>query len=225
MTPSSFTIAFIAGVTLTRWTSAWETRQRSIPLAFIATDVDTQVSALHDGSADVSFVRLPVDGSGLSVIPLYSESAVVVVPKDHPLADLDTVSLADLESEDRVDEALFPADAVELVAVGGGVVILPQSIARMHGRKDVVARLVTDAPETRIAIAWLTENESPEIDEFVGIVRGRTARSSRAGNQPDESKVDRIAREQKAAKAKLPQKKKTVAPKRFPKPRRPRGGR
>jgi DNA-binding transcriptional LysR family regulator len=179
-----FTIAFVAGVTLTKWTSAWAERQPGIPLAFLPTETGDQVAVLHDGLADVSFVRLPVDGTDLSVIPLYTEVPVVVVSKDHPVSLFETVTLEDLAGEQRTPDGLDPGDAVELVAAGGGVVVLPQSIARLHGRKDVVARPVTDAPETRVAIAWLAANTTEQVEEFVGIVRGRTAASSRATPTP-----------------------------------------
>ena len=186
--PAAFTIAFAAGVTLTRWTRAWEERQRRIPLAFIPTDAANQVSALHEGLADVSFVRLPVDRTGLSVIPLYDEVAVVVVPKEHPFSVFESVTLADLSNEDRVADTLSAEDAVELVAAGGGIVILPQSIARLHARKDVIARLIADDVGTSIAIAWLEERTTPQVEEFVGIVRGRTAASSRAVPTPKTEK-------------------------------------
>ena len=186
--PAAFTIAFAAGVTLTRWTRAWEERQRRIPLAFIPTDAASQVSALHEGLADVSFVRLPVDRTGLSIIPLYDEVAVVVVPKEHPFSVFESVTLADLSNEDRVADTLSAEDAVELVAAGGGIVILPQSIARLHARKDVIARLIADDVGTSIAIAWLEENTTPQVEEFVGIVRGRTAASSRAVPTPKTEK-------------------------------------
>lgn len=187
-----FTIAFVAGVTLTRWTSAWAERQPGIPLAFLPTEADDQAAVLHDGRADVSFARLPVDGTDLSVIPLYSEVPVVVVPKDHPISLFESVTLADLAGEQRTPSSLAPGDAVELVAAGGGIVVLPQSIARLHGRKDVVARPVTDAPETRIAIAWLASDTTEHVEEFVGIVRGRTAKSSRATpTPPSEPKAPR----------------------------------
>jgi DNA-binding transcriptional LysR family regulator len=184
----AFTIASAAGVTLTRWTRAWQERQRGIPLAFIPTDAASQVSVLHRHVADVSFVRLPIDRAGLSVIPLYDEVAVVIVPKEHPVSAFETVTLAELAGEDRVDSGLSAEDAVELVAAGGGILIVPQSIARLHPRKDVVARPVTDATGTSIAIAWLAERTTPQIDEFVGIVRGRTAASSRSAPTPKQER-------------------------------------
>ena len=186
--PAAFTIAFAAGVTLTRWTRAWEERQRRIPLAFIATDAVSQVSALHEGLADVSFVRLPVDRTGLSIIPLYDEIAVAVVPKEHSFSVFESVTLADLSSEERVADTLSAEDAVELVAAGGGILVLPQSIARLHARKDVIALPIADGVGTSIAIAWLEKRTTPQVEEFVGIVRGRTAASSRAVPTPKTEK-------------------------------------
>jgi hypothetical protein len=40
-------------------------------------------------------------------------------------------------------------------------------------------RPVTDAPLTEVAVAWVGDATTAEIDEFIGIVRGRTAFSSR----------------------------------------------
>jgi DNA-binding transcriptional LysR family regulator len=195
-----FTIAFATGVTLTKWTSAWQERHPAIALGFVPTTPETQVTALHRLEADVSFVRLPILQGGLSVIPLYEENAVVVLPKDHRLADLDAVTLADLEGEDVRAPTL---DAVELVAVGGGIVILPQSIARLAPRKDVVVRPVSDAPATRIAIAWREDRTTPEVEEFVGIVRGRTANSSRSAQEAPEPVAKAKKPVQAKAKAKV----------------------
>lgn len=210
--PAAFTIAFAPGVTLTRWTRAWGQRQRSIPLAFIPTDAATQVTVLREALADVSFVRLPVDRAGLSVIPLYEEQPVVVLPREHDLARAETITLAELENADRVSVSLSDQDAVELVAAGGGIVILPQSIARMHDRKDVVAVPVADALTTTIAIAWLESNTTVQVEEFVGIVRGRTAASSRLVPTPKTEKPKKVVKPAKAG----PARPKT-------RPRKPRG--
>jgi DNA-binding transcriptional LysR family regulator len=180
----NFTIAFVPGVTLTKWTTAWQERHPGVPLAFEPSSDASQLEALRAGDAHVAFVRLPVDSDGLNVVPLYEETPVVVVPKDHPASVVESVTLAELEGEDRVSADLGAADAVELVAAGGGIVVVPQSIARLHARKDVVARPVTDAEPTRIAIAWVDGEADPLIDEFVGIVRGRTANSSRGEPTP-----------------------------------------
>jgi hypothetical protein len=53
------------------------------------------------------------------------------------------------------------------------------SIARLHQRKDTAYRPVTDLPPTTIGLAWLVDNEDPRVQSFIGVVRGRTERSSR----------------------------------------------
>lgn len=142
-----------------------------VPVAAQRTALDTTV-------VDMCFVRLPVGDEGLHVIRLYDEVPVVVVPKDHPIAAFDAITLADLVDENVLDEA-ESADAVDLVAGGAGVLCVPHSIARSHSRRDLVYRPITDAPPTTIALAWLAANPHELIEEFVGIVRGRTANSSR----------------------------------------------
>src|SRR5206468_584131 len=70
---------------------------------------------------------------------------------------------------------------------GHGIARMPQSVFRATGRRDLVAREVTDAEPTRVGLVWRNSSSGPLIDEFIGIVRGRTANSSRgdAGADPE----------------------------------------
>ena len=204
----TLSLAFVPGVTLTKWTRLWEERRADVDLSFVATTEATQADALLEGAADVAFVRLPLPESvlaELSVIRLYSEVAVAVLPEDHPLADQDSVTLADLADITLHDNQGSLRDAVELIAAGVGALVVPHALARQNSRKDVVSRDVTDADETWIAVAWVTENETADIEEFVGIVRGRSANSSRGGSvAPSKEKIDpdlQIAKEKPERKA------------------------
>jgi len=102
-------------------------------------------------------------------------------------ADVARLAITLLDLTDLADENVLPvdllegsgADAVELVAANVGVAILPQSVARAHARKDVVARPLRDAPDTDVSLVWPRENAHELCDVFIGIVRGRTANSSR----------------------------------------------
>jgi DNA-binding transcriptional LysR family regulator len=171
-------VAHVPGVTLTKWRGIWAERLRRVPLRILDVTEADQRSALDEGLADMVFVRLPMDTAGAHVIPLYDEVPVVVVPKDHRLAEQDEVSLADLDGETLV-VGDAEASAVERVAWGAGVARVPHSIARSESRGDLVYRPVTDAEPTTIALAWLVDNPNELIEEFIGIVRGRTANSSR----------------------------------------------
>lgn len=190
----SLRLRYVAGVSPAKWLRAWAERRPDLPLEAERVDQPQQLDAVNAGEADVAFVRLPVDAEGLHSIPLWEEVAVVVLPKDHPLADADALTLDDLADEPRAPEQDDPAMTVELVAAGTGWVILPHSLARLHHRRDVVAIPVTDAAPTRIALVWRVERDDDDIQEFVGVVRGRTARSSRGADEPGGEEATAAAR-------------------------------
>ena len=176
----TFTVAYVLGVTPGKWAGIWRDRMPRRPLALTQVSPAEAVAALASGEADVALLRLPVDDGALSVIPLYVEKPVVVVPKGHEIEALDSVTLAELEN---VLDDDWAAD-VELVAANVGVAVMPQSVARALSRKDVVARPVSDGPETQVALVWPADGTTDDIDEFIGIVRGRTANSSRGEPTP-----------------------------------------
>lgn len=212
-----FRLAYVPGVTPTKWVRIWAERHPDIALDLVTVPAAAATDLLRAGGADAGLVRLPADRAGLSVIALYEETPVVVVPKDHLVTATDEVSTADLTDEvvlhphdDTLDWARRPgtpalhrpdttADAVELVAAGVGVLVVPQSLARLHHRKDLTYRTVTDAPPSPIALAWSTAATSELVEEFVGIVRGRSVNSSR-GRGDQEPAPKRTAAQKSAAK-------------------------
>jgi DNA-binding transcriptional LysR family regulator len=143
----------------------------------------------------MAFVRLPLDTDDLHVVRLYDEVPVVVAGRDHLVAAADgTVTLHDLDDEQLVlphrsgwrpsaEQLDWPPmteqEAIETVAAGTGVALVPMSVARLHHRKDVVHREVSDLAPTTVALVWLRERDDETTQAFVGVVRGRTAHSSR----------------------------------------------
>lgn len=193
-------LRYVAGVSPAKWLRAWAERRPDLPLEAARVEQPDQLTEVLAGDADLAFVRLPVDAEGLHRIPLWEEVAVAVLPKDHPLADAGELTLADLGSEPAAPVQPDPAMTVELVAAGTGYAILPHSLARLHHRRDVTAVPVTDAAPTRIALVWRVERDDADIQEFVGVVRGRTTRSSR-GDAGDDDATGSSAGTPKAASA------------------------
>ncbi|MFY0515776.1 LysR family substrate-binding domain-containing protein [Streptomyces anulatus] len=196
--PSSFRLAYVPGVTPTKWVRVWRERLPHTSLELVQATAAEAPGLLASGGADAGLVRLPVDRGVLSAIPLYTETTVVVIPKDHVATAAEEVSLAELSDEivlhpldDLLDWETLPgrpaverpattADAIELVAAGVGVLLVPQSLARLHHRKDLTYRPVPDAPESRVALSWPEAEVTPDlVEEFIGIVRGRTVNSTR----------------------------------------------
>jgi len=193
----SFRLAYVPGVTPGKWVRTWNERVPDVPLELIAAAADEAEGLLRAGAVDAGLLRTPIDRSGLHAIALYTETTVVVVPKDHEVAAVDEVSVGDLAEyvvlhplDDRLAWESLPgqpaierpattADAIELVAAGVGLLPLPQSIARLHHRKGLTYRTMSDAPQSDVALSWLEEQTTDLMEEFIGIVRGRTANSSR----------------------------------------------
>ena len=204
---SAFRLAYVPGVTPGKWARTWGERLPDVPLELIAASTAEALEALRGDAADAGLVRLPIDRTGLSAIPLYTETTVVVVPKDHEVAAVDEVSVEDLADYivlHPLDDCLewgspplpglpgLPAnerpattlDAVELVAAGVGLLVVPQSLARLHHRRDLTYRPMSqDAPQSRVALSWPEEQTTDLMEEFIGIVRGRTVNSSRGRAQ------------------------------------------
>ncbi|NUO89253.1 MAG: LysR family transcriptional regulator [Dermatophilaceae bacterium] len=199
---SPFRVEFVPGVTPDKWLRVWGRRLPDSPIEAVPVDDEHAVAHLRDGSSSMALLRLPAERDGLHVIPLYEEVPVVVVAKDHVVAAFDEVDVADLAGEvlmqqpDAVPEwaavagpetrersAAMPPmsvkQAISVVASGSGIVIVPMSVARLHHRKDVVHRPVTGVAASGVGLAWRVDDDDPRLEEFIGIVRGRTERSTR----------------------------------------------
>ena len=216
MTPRSLVLGYVPGATPAKWARIWAERHPDVPLQLHPFDAADAVDAVRDRTVDVALLRPSADTAGLAVIPLYEETTVAVVPTDHLLSAADAISTTDLEGEptllpldDVVAWADAPgapvdhrpettADAIELVAAGMGALIVPQSLARLHHRKDLTYRPIAAAPTCPVALAFPEDQQSELVEEFIGIVRGRKASSSR-GQQPEPA-PKRTAREKTLAK-------------------------
>ncbi|MFB6549407.1 LysR substrate-binding domain-containing protein [Streptomyces sp. NPDC056405] len=224
--PPSFRLAYVPGVTPDKWVRIWNERLPGVPLSLTQVPAAESDGVLLAGDADAGLVRLPVDRSVLSAIPLYTETTVVVIPKDHLVTAADEVTVEDLADEivlHPLDDVLgwerppgrpalerpaTTADAVELVAAGIGVLLVPLSLARLHHRKDLTYRTVTDAPESSVALSWPEDAHTDRVEDFIGIVRGRTVNSTR-GRQPAQAPAKGERTETASARRKPPAGKQT----------------
>jgi DNA-binding transcriptional LysR family regulator len=175
----TFTVGFVTGATPDKWARVWRERSKE-RLELVPVTEDAQLDGVRDGSQSMALVRLPVDREGLHLIPLYEELPVAVLSVDDTLTLLDEVTQADLAGEHQDWGDLPMSDVVVAVAAGTGVVVLPMSVARLHHRKDLTYRTVTDLPSTTVGLAWRVDDDDERVRTFIGIVRGRSERSSRS---------------------------------------------
>ncbi|MFD5469114.1 LysR family transcriptional regulator [Streptomyces sp. NPDC127105] len=188
-----FTIGFMPGITVTPAVRALTSRHPGLDVRLLRTGWQDQVEVLHDGRADVSIVRLPIDRHGLQVRRLFTEPRVVALPADHPLAAKSSLIVGDLAGEhllqdpDAVPEWRDVADELrtgeraevrpinsveeklELVAAGAGICVIPLSTAAFYTRHDVVTLPVEDIGVGHVCLAWSTTSSSPFITDFADV--------------------------------------------------------
>ncbi|WP_369183947.1 LysR family transcriptional regulator [Streptomyces sp. Y1] len=184
--PAGFVVGFMPGLTVTAAVRAMRGRHPGLAVEVVRTSWADQARVVLDGRVDVSFVRLPVDGRGLVVRPLFEEPRVAVLPAGHRLAGEVSVPMAELGGEVLLQDPDFVpewrdlpgvtvasrprADTVEekleYVAAGEGMVVLPWSMAAFYTRSDVVHVPVSDVAPHRVCLAWAAGRTSPLLAGF-----------------------------------------------------------
>lgn len=197
--PRVFRLGVVPGATPGKWIDVWKQRMPHVPLELVAVTAADARRALVADEADAMILRDPVDRTDLHVIGLYDEVPVVIVSRDSALTAGDELTVDDLAGEvvivprddvlgigeiagtvmPRFDAPATTEEAIATVAAGVGVVIVPMSLARLHHRKDVEYRPFVDGPVSPVALAWHADRQTPDVETFIGVVRGRTANSSR----------------------------------------------
>jgi DNA-binding transcriptional LysR family regulator len=192
---SVFTVGFMPGLVVTEAVRAFQRTNPEVEMRVMRTGWEDQVRVLHDGRADVSYLRRPFDSAGLSTELLFSEPRVVMLPASHALAAARSVLMSDLAAEHLLqDPAAVPEwaavaaemrrrrgsarspsrtveEKLELVAVGQGIAIFPLSTAQFYRRPDIRFTPVTDLAPTEVHLGWEHGRTSRLIDEFVATVR------------------------------------------------------
>lgn len=164
------------------------------------------IRAAVEGEVDLAIVALPVKDLRLSIEPLLTEPLLLVVSKDHPLAQKPCVKAPDLAGETFVilgtssslasqiqrfcgDHHFEPrigfrcaqvATVKALVALGVGVSILPQ-VARDPGDKDslVYIALSGGSPTRELAVIRHQQRyQSRGAEQFLTLLRERAAELS-----------------------------------------------
>ncbi|MFG2582746.1 LysR family transcriptional regulator [Streptomyces malaysiensis] len=139
---------------------------------------------LRDGRADVGLLFAPFDDlDGLAHETLHSEDRVAILPSGHRLAGRASVRMSDLAGETLPRWKGVPggdgtgpevADVVQLlhmITVSRMVGVLPRSLVEPVPA-GLVCVPVTDAPPSRLVLAWNEEDRRPLVASFVAAALG-----------------------------------------------------
>ncbi|RPK37854.1 LysR substrate binding domain protein [Streptomyces sp. ADI92-24] len=161
-------------------------------------DWGQEADALRDGLADVAFVWLPNDLSGLRSELVHTEPRVVGVPCGHALADRSGISVLEVGDEPLMWTRRAPREwvdwwavnprpdgssptwgptndnveeMVEQVAEGSSICFAPLSMARYYARPDLSWVPLTDVAPLRVVLAWVDGMDTALVRGFVRVVR------------------------------------------------------
>jgi DNA-binding transcriptional LysR family regulator len=137
---------------------------------------------LRDGRADVGLLYAPFDDlEGLAHETLHTEDRVVIVPSGHRLAGKESVLMSDLEGETLPHWTGVPhgdytgpevSDVVQMlqmITVNRMIGILPRSLVDPVP-PGLVCIPVSDAPPSRLVLAWNEQDRRPLVASFVAAV-------------------------------------------------------
>lgn len=183
-------LVFSTGTEPGKWFRRY--RDSHPPESLVTVDADDAMDVLLAHEADLALTRLPdsrVDDS-FHVVQLYEEAPGIAVPKDSVYAEVGE----DVTQEDVAEEIVnyriaqdgsvdVPAlrTALQVVAANVGVAIAPRPLLKVLSKKQVVALGLEDPTVARtvIALVWHRADDGDEIQDFVGVAKGRTRNSSR----------------------------------------------
>jgi len=139
---------------------------------------------LQQGELDAAFVALPFTSPGVVTMPLYDEPFVILMKKDHPLANKKTIKEKDLLNEkilllgeghcfrDQILESCpycfnknenqqtVEGTSLEtirhMVASGLGITVLPNTATQVKHYQSILCTkpFNTKAPQRTVALAW-----------------------------------------------------------------------
>jgi DNA-binding transcriptional LysR family regulator len=170
-------------------------RHPDCAIEIIDTKFDSNyLDLLRNGEVDLLAVRLPVSDADMTVGPILSrEARVLLVAKGDPLAERESVSVEDCADRTVSDAPAYPREMMDawfppvtpsgrrfrrtsirsfedtLLLVAAGKLVHPTvaSFLDYYVHEGVVAVALRDLPPSETGLVWLTENRSPKIAAFV----------------------------------------------------------
>jgi LysR family transcriptional regulator, hydrogen peroxide-inducible genes activator len=189
-------------------------RLPALTLRVIEDQTERLLTGLREGSLDAALIALPAEASGITEIPIYDEDFVLALPPGHPLAGkrrvsptalaelplllldeghclrdqaLDVCRKAGVHAELANTRAASLATAVQCVAGGLGVTLIPQSAVPVETARSrlELAYFAAPRPGRRIGLVFRSSSgrDGPyrQLAELIGELVGSDQQVRPAG--------------------------------------------
>ncbi|WP_392675438.1 LysR family transcriptional regulator [Streptomyces sp. LN785] len=212
-----------AGELTTRARAEFARRHPGVRVAPKRYDWGQEAAAVRNGLADVAFVWLPNDLTGLHAEVVHTEPRVVGLPSGHPLAGRSGISVLDVADEPLMWTERAPREWVdwwavnprpdgssprwgptndnveemlEQVAEGSAICFAPFSMAQYYARPDLSWVLLADVEPLRTVLAWADGSDNALVRGFAEVVRELTSEAralSDVGYRPSSGPAGRLS--------------------------------
>ena len=196
----SFTPSALRGI-VPEIVRGFRDRYPDVQLTMTERCTQDQVEAFLAHQLDVGFLYPPIDNTLLTITPLRTETLVVALPQDHPLALHTSLKLSDLANEpfilhprqegphlhdhivslcqqagfrpQIIQEAVASQTRIGLVAAGMGITLIPETLKDQEAPAVIYRNLQGVALSLQLAIARRSDDFSPVVQHFFQLVEER----------------------------------------------------
>lgn len=196
----SFTPSALRGI-VPEIVRGFRDRYPDVQLTMTERCTQDQVEAFLAHQLDVGFLYPPIDNTLLTTTPLRTETLVVALPQDHPLALHTSLKLSDLANEpfilhprqegphlhdhivslcqqagfrpQIIQEAVASQTRIGLVAAGMGITLIPETLKDQEVPAVIYRNLQGVALSLQLAIARRSDDFSPVVQHFFQLVEER----------------------------------------------------
>ncbi|MFG2077985.1 LysR family transcriptional regulator [Nonomuraea maritima] len=173
-----------------RLQKAWAAAHPEVALVFVQSNSAT--AGLSEGIADVAVIRRPLADDRFDVATVGVEARYAAVDTDSALARRRSLRMADLARHTIAVDCrsgtttpnLWPPDArprtrtiegvdewLTLIAAGQAIGMTAEATANQNPRPGVAYRIVTDAPEIEVRLAWWKDDPPAQLPALVEMTR------------------------------------------------------
>jgi DNA-binding transcriptional LysR family regulator len=166
-------VGFASGLHLSEVVLAFTAKYPEVEVDLLRLNWWEQDTPLRDGRADVGYLRGSFDRTGMDVVPIGCERKIACLPVSHRLADRETIMTADLEGESIMNtQARRMAsleEKFELIASGHGIAMIPETVARIYPRPDLVYLPILDNEPYETCLVVPTSRRTDRVLDFLDL--------------------------------------------------------
>ncbi|WP_328323234.1 LysR family transcriptional regulator [Kribbella sp. NBC_00382] len=164
-------VGFASGLHVSEVVLAFTAKYPEVEVDVLSLNWWEQDAPLRDGRADVGYLRGAFDRTGMHIVPIGFEHRVACLPVSHRLAERESLVLADLDGESVMNalprRMASLEEKFEAIASGQGIALVPDTVARLYPRNDLVYLPILDKEPDETCLVVPTSRRTDRVLDFL----------------------------------------------------------